>query len=226
MIALLSVLTVWGLLDINRQVEKLEKSEQAHSAHLLALLDQSKDLAEIQIEFKIQVQEWKDILLRGNDAELYKKYWAGFERSEAKVQAELLDLQREALEQPMFESSPSSLTPSAYSDKSLQQLRAFEQRDLAHMNFAEKISLTIEAHQQLSVIYREFLSRFPLSQDRNYAFEIDKNVRGIDRWLSAELDALRMESVTNQTSLQALASAKQQQEIHDLRLDIQRTVIT
>lgn len=125
----------------------------------------------------------------------------------------------------MFGSSPPSLTHSAYSEQSLQKLRGFEQRDLAHLNFAEKITLAIEAHQQLGVVYREFLSRFPLSQDRDYAFEIDKNVRGIDRWLSAELDALRAESVTNQTSMQALASAKQQQEIHDLRLDIQRTVI-
>jgi diguanylate cyclase (GGDEF)-like protein len=214
------------LLNINAQVEKLERTEQSHDAHLLALLDQSQYLAEIQIEFKTQVQEWKDILLRGNDAELYKKYWAGFERSEAIVNKKLLALQHDLRAQPKIEQIRRELlTPTSYNAPSYEQLHAIEQRDLARLSFAEKVDLAIEAHQQLGVIYREFLTRFPLSENRDYAFEVDKNVRGIDRWLSTELDSLRAESITTQTSLQALASAQQQQEIHDLRLDIQRTVL-
>jgi hypothetical protein len=32
------------------------------------------------VAFKVQVQEWKNVLLRGKDAEQLKRYWAAFEK--------------------------------------------------------------------------------------------------------------------------------------------------
>ncbi|MGZ8257467.1 MAG: diguanylate cyclase domain-containing protein, partial [Gallionella sp.] len=224
-IALLSLATTWGLYDISGQVEKLSQREQEYNAHQLMLLDQSQDLADIQIEFKTQVQEWKDILLRGNDADLYKQYWAAFERSEASVQKQLLHLQSDLRERPLPAVDSSRLSPSSYNAQAFEQLHAIEQRAVAQQSFDEKVTLAIAAHQQLGMIYRDFLTRYPLSENRDYAFEVDRHVRGIDRWLNTELASLRAESVTNQNSLQAQASAKQQQEIYDLKRDIQRTVI-
>jgi len=49
-------------------------------------------LAEIQkssVGFKAQVQEWKNILLRGNDQEKFDKYLAGFTEQESTVQEHL-----------------------------------------------------------------------------------------------------------------------------------------
>ncbi|MBF0463965.1 MAG: HAMP domain-containing protein [Nitrospirae bacterium] len=45
-----------------------------------------------QVTFKKQVQEWKDILLRGSDPEAFKKYSAGFAKQEEKVQENLKKL--------------------------------------------------------------------------------------------------------------------------------------
>ncbi len=41
------------------------------------------------LEFKVQVQEWKNVLLRGADADDQRKYWAQFEASEEAVQDDL-----------------------------------------------------------------------------------------------------------------------------------------
>lgn len=41
---------------------------------------------ESNLEFKIQVQEWKNLLLRGQDSAAASKYWNAFESRESKVQ--------------------------------------------------------------------------------------------------------------------------------------------
>lgn len=47
-------------------------------------LDQGQILA-AQVEFKVQVQEWKNVLLRGSDPTALDKYWKNFEKQEARV---------------------------------------------------------------------------------------------------------------------------------------------
>lgn len=54
--------------EVNGQVAILMNIEQAH------------------VEFKIQVQEWKNILIRGNDVSQYEKYLDKFKGSEDRVQ--------------------------------------------------------------------------------------------------------------------------------------------
>ena len=51
------------------------------------------DLArKAQVDFKIQVQDWKDILLRGQDPAAFEKYLAGFVSKEADARKDLSDL--------------------------------------------------------------------------------------------------------------------------------------
>ena len=49
----------------------------------------------IESHFKIQVQEWKNVLLRGRDSEKLEKYWKSFEQEEASVASEAKALQSE-----------------------------------------------------------------------------------------------------------------------------------
>ena len=54
---------------------------------------QSVDIArEAQVHFKRQVQEWKNVLLRGHIASDHAKYWSLFEGEETKTQALLAEL--------------------------------------------------------------------------------------------------------------------------------------
>lgn len=49
----------------------------------------NNDTRQAQVNFQRQVQEWKNILIRGNDKELYEKYLKGFNEREIMVQEEL-----------------------------------------------------------------------------------------------------------------------------------------
>lgn len=69
-----------------------------HVEHFGDLLDgplsESQLVDEANLEFKIQVQEWKNVLLRGKNPEQRNKYWAQFQAQERKVQELLAQLQR------------------------------------------------------------------------------------------------------------------------------------
>ncbi len=60
---------------------------------------------EAQVRFKTQVQEWKNILIRGGDATAYEKHLAGFGQEEAAVRTglrKLMELQRKAGDDTML----------------------------------------------------------------------------------------------------------------------------
>ncbi|MGB8516647.1 MAG: EAL domain-containing protein [Gallionella sp.] len=227
LIALLSITTILGLLNINSNVQQLEQAEIEYNAQLFKQLGQSNDLAGIQVEFKNQVQEWKDVLLRGNDPDLFKKYWQQFEQSESKVHQALEDLHRDLLskENPANDNAPTTqLSAAAMLTQHQIDLNTLQQQSLAKLHLSDKVVVLIEGHELIGKVYREYLARYPVSESTANTFEIDKNVRGIDRWLSEQLSILRQESVTNQESLTAQANALQLEEIHTLRLHIQRGI--
>ncbi|WP_263142428.1 methyl-accepting chemotaxis protein [Pseudomonas sp. RIT-PI-AD] len=65
----------------------LSNGIHAYRGLLDGTLEASRLVDEANLEFKVQVQEWKNVLLRGKDPANLNKYWGQFESQEAKVQA-------------------------------------------------------------------------------------------------------------------------------------------
>ncbi len=60
--------------------------QHRYANEVMAEARQAAELQSALADFKTQVQEWKNVLLRGADAKALDKHWAGFEAEEAKVQ--------------------------------------------------------------------------------------------------------------------------------------------
>ncbi len=84
--SLLLLLSVgFGLLELSQLKNDLTASLSLLKSETDAILA----VEGAQAHFKTQVQEWKDILIRGNDPQNYDKYFSQFEEEEKKVQANL-----------------------------------------------------------------------------------------------------------------------------------------
>ena len=64
----------------------LSSGIQSYRGLLDGPLESSRLIDAANVEFKIQVQEWKNVLLRGQDSANLQRYWSQFEAQERKVQ--------------------------------------------------------------------------------------------------------------------------------------------
>jgi len=97
-------------------------------AKVLMAVDEARSA---QVMFKKQVQEWKDILLRGNDPANYKKYFSLFEQEHAAVLKILQDL-KTTLHQIGLETAPIDAAIGAHTalfEKYLAALQSFDGGD-------------------------------------------------------------------------------------------------
>ncbi|HUQ29050.1 MAG TPA: methyl-accepting chemotaxis protein [Usitatibacter sp.] len=77
---------------ISRLNDQLE-----HTIQVQDQVERASDLSRrAQLDFKIQVQEWKNILIRGEEAELYEKHLRAFNERSAKVKQQLVELGAQA----------------------------------------------------------------------------------------------------------------------------------
>ncbi len=72
-------------------------------------VEASQLVDQANLEFKVQVQEWKNVLLRGKSPEQLDKHWQGFETQERKVQDLLNQLLVETEHQPELAAQISGL---------------------------------------------------------------------------------------------------------------------
>ncbi|HBX57522.1 methyl-accepting chemotaxis protein [Pseudomonas sp. UBA2684] len=70
----------------------LSNGIQSYRGLVDGTLQASRLVDSANLEFKVQVQEWKNVLLRGKNPADLEKYWAQFQAQESKVQALLAQL--------------------------------------------------------------------------------------------------------------------------------------
>jgi methyl-accepting chemotaxis protein len=78
----------------------LSSGIQSYRGLLDGPVESSRLIDAANVEFKIQVQEWKNVLLRGQDSANLQRYWSQFEEQERKVQDTLAKLARVAAADP------------------------------------------------------------------------------------------------------------------------------
>jgi len=158
-LAALTVLTVMAVVGTSLFALRYGFDSYREGLTQALRLAESAELARTaQMNFKFQVQEWKNVLLRGSNPQDYQTYLRQFEQREAKV-AEDLNLLAKLLGE-------------AGNEQSLTQVRSIQ-----------------EQMKTLGTRYREALASFR-PEDRNSTFEVDRQVRGIDREPTARLDEL------------------------------------
>ncbi|HEY1110924.1 MAG TPA: hypothetical protein VGE76_19880 [Opitutaceae bacterium] len=128
----------------------------AASTRLAALHAAQVAAVGAQVDFKTQVQEWKNILLRGQNPADLKSHRERFDARAAAVQAGLRAVET--------------------------QLKALELDPATAMRLAAE-------HAALLETYRAALADFRPA-DPQSPFAVDRAVRGIDRKLNDEIDAL------------------------------------
>lgn len=81
-IAIVGVLGAWSLNTLSGQAQRTLRGAERDSAIMLAIKG-------AQSNFLIQIQEWKNILIRGNDGESHEKHLKSFTERAAATQAQL-----------------------------------------------------------------------------------------------------------------------------------------
>lgn len=97
-----------GLKNTITQAQSINQQTKDHGRFLAESINFARTA---QLDFKMQVQEWKDILLRGNDPDLFKKYSEQFAQREAAVDQDLEALKKLFAEGGWTSSSSSNHWP-------------------------------------------------------------------------------------------------------------------
>ena len=78
MLLLVLIAALFGIHQLNQSLTVYGTDVQTYVAH-------ERDMSRIESQFKTQVQEWKNTLLRGEDSRKRELHWAAFQASEKRV---------------------------------------------------------------------------------------------------------------------------------------------
>jgi len=79
-VALITLVASIAILQLNNHIQ------QYHDL-LDTSLQHEREIGSLNYDYKVQVQEWKNVLLRGKDSAKYQKYWGEFTRLQQDIQS-------------------------------------------------------------------------------------------------------------------------------------------
>jgi methyl-accepting chemotaxis protein len=147
-LSIIMFMVIWGVFSLWSQILNYQN----------LIIHESKnqyDIAIIESTFKTQVQEWKNVLIRGKNPEKRDKYWEKFQKREAEVQQKTSLLQSKLIEESELNNN--------LKDSPIFQL----------------VSNFYQEHEKMGIAYRKGYDEFVAA-----GFDIaigDKAVSGIDR---------------------------------------------
>jgi methyl-accepting chemotaxis protein len=155
MVAVLGLFALFSIWSINRTwIEGMERVSELRRLSTSAL--------EAQVSFKVQVQEWKNILLRGDDPELLAKYRAAFAKQDADTRSLL--------------TSVAQLAKAQGFDEDAQRATALV---TTHADLTQNYEVTLKEMQGTAAVL-----------DAATAHAIDVKLRGADRALETGIGRL------------------------------------
>ena len=127
----------WSALDAAsaRSAQAMQRS--------VALTEAVDAARSAQVEFKIQVQEWKNILLRGGDAAAFRRYREAFVASGAQTRKELAGLQA-MMAALKLDTAPVAQALQAHDALGVSYLAALQQYDGARADSAHTVDALVK----------------------------------------------------------------------------------
>ena len=147
-LSIIMIMVVWGIVSLWGQILTYQN----------LILQESKNqynVAVVESTFKTQVQEWKNVLIRGKDTTKRDKYWDKFQQREAEVKESISSLKAKLIEE------------------------AEHNNNLKESPIVQLVSDFAEAHNIMGIAYHKGYGEFVAA---NFDVAIgDKAVSGIDR---------------------------------------------
>lgn len=154
-LALFPCVLLFSLYYLYRNIDNLETTLHRNVMVLTSKKDQVDIAHHAQASFAIQVQEWKDILLRGHDTQYRRAYWEEFLRQEKEVRKSLDSMHSSALKaREVRKAADLKATLDLHQNIGMQYRAALDKYDLA-----QNPTATFHIDRMVSGIDRSFADR-------------------------------------------------------------------
>jgi methyl-accepting chemotaxis protein len=186
---LIAVMIVMGLTAL--RTHGASNTAEIDALHRAATMTSTVDTARLaQVEFKKQIQEWKNILLRGTDAETLEKYTNAFKKEADASQAALLKL-KDLFASMKLDPQLVSDAMKAHEELGVKYLEALKQYDIEDKKSAHEVDGLVKGMDRAPTEKFDQIVAYVMDQatlaNNKAESEAAANYNAVKMWLIAEL---------------------------------------